>query len=60
MEARFLLGKFEVWETSIIRKEVNVAAHMLARQALQSSETIILMEDVPDFVRDQLQLDVAT
>ena len=60
MEARFLLGKFEVWETSIIRKEANVAAHMLARQALQSSETIILMEDVLDFVRDQLQLDVAT
>ena len=35
MEARFLLGKFEVWETSIIRREANVAAHMLARQALQ-------------------------
>ena len=60
MEARHLLEKFEVWKTSIIRREANVAAHRLARQALQSSETIILMEDVPDFVRDQLQLDVAT
>ena len=58
LEARRLLQRLEEWDLSMIRREANVVAHMLARQALHTKDPRIWMEDAPDFVCKQVQLDV--
>ena len=48
-----------VWEVSYVRRTFNMAGHLLARNALSVSESIVWVEDIPPFVELQVSKDVS-
>ena len=48
-----------VWEVSYVRRTFNMAAHLLARNALFVSESIVWVEDTPPFIKLQVSKDVS-
>ena len=48
-----------VWEVSYVRRTFNMAAHLLARNALFVSESIVWDEDIPPFIELQVSKDVS-
>ena len=48
-----------VWEVSYVRRTFNMAAHLLARNALFVSESIVWVEDTPPFIELQVSKDVS-
>ena len=47
-----------VWEVSYVRRTFNMAAHLLARNALFVSKSIVWVEDIPPFIELQVSKDV--
>ena len=48
-----------VWEVSYVRRTFNMAAHLLARNALFVSESIVWVEDTQPFIELQVSKDVS-
>ncbi|XP_042958188.1 uncharacterized protein LOC122293778 [Carya illinoinensis] len=54
-EAKLGLVKFARWEVSHVRRDGNVVAHLLAKNALSISNCIITMEEYPSCISRSLK-----
>lgn len=58
--AKFLLQSFNSWRTNHIRRNSNIAAHLLARYAYNVTDSVVLVEDTPPMIYDQVCNDVSS
>lgn len=57
IDAKSLLNSFAEWSVQHTNKDSNGAAHLLAKNVLHINVDLMLLEDVPDFVKDIVVLD---
>ena len=58
--AKFLLQSFNSWRTNHIRRNSNIAAHLLARYAYNVTDSVVWVEDTPSMIYDQVCNDVSS
>ena len=55
---KFWLKGFKSWSCAHVRRHSNRAAHLLAREAFNVSGCVVRVEDTPNVIANQIQLDV--
>ena len=58
--AKFLLQSFNSWRTNHIRRNSNIAAHLLARYVYNVTDSVVWVEDTPSMIYDQVCNDVSS
>ena len=56
--AKVGMKAFRSWSCSYVRRQSNMAAHIMAREAWNVSDCVIWVEDTPNVIANQIGLDV--
>ena len=52
------LSAFSLWSCAHVRRQCNMAAHLMAKEAINVKECLIWVEDTPNVIVTQIHLDV--
>ena len=56
--AKLGLTAFSLWSCSHVRRQCNVVAHLMAKEAINVTECLIWVEDTPNVIATQIHMDV--